>query len=287
MAGNGGEFQMKKRWIYGLLVLGLLFLSGCAAPAPEESATPAPEIVEVPEIEARGKLADLARKRMAVYEDQLSLIAGHYSGNFTYAIPGDIFAKMAKDAEETGAAEENGRYRFIWRQSGNYSYQSSGLKVMEGMEAEATPPPPDGIADAVMDNQKMGDFSASGGGAFDRSYAYDLAADLSQGRVEITDTLNGERTGHEIFSFIALGDTLYFVDAALDLVADLDELSSDGSYLIAVGKMERNSVEILEYTVSGEKEIPDAATLSWEQLIRSVRPLTHLKAKGNQITVSP
>lgn len=271
----------------GLLLLALLFLlSGCSAPQ-ETVPTPTPPVVEAPQIEAEGTLADTARRRMEPYQDQLNRVSLQCEGNLTYTIPGDLIAKMARDAEEMGAEPVDGRYQFTWRQSSQHTYTATGLEVQEEIDASPTEHPDSVTADTPMDDQKMGDFVASGGGLFARSYAYDAAADLSAGTAEITDTLNGEITGHELFSFAMRGDALYFVDAALELTAALDELENQGIYLVAVGILEKNRVEIVEYQVTSSADIPEAASLEWDRLLASVVPLTRLTAQGDQVQVWP
>lgn len=276
---------MKKKWLLCLMALALL-LGGCAEKKEKNAAeTPQPILVEAPEIEAEGKLAEAARRRMEIYERQLNKIALQYPANLSYTIPGDLIAKMASDAQEMGVAPENGRYQFTWRQSSRHTYQISGWDVAKEMEESALEMGGGETAQDLPDNQKMGDFSAAGGGEYDRTYAYDVAEDLSQGNMEITDLLNGERTGHELFSFYVQGNIMYFVDAALELTADLDVLLSDGSYLVAIGKLETDRVEIMEYMVSDESEIPSAVSMDWEKLKKSVTPVSHLTAQEDQIQV--
>ena len=271
-----------------LTALLLLLLSGCGAPQePVQEPTQTPPVVDAPQIEATGTLADAARRRMAPYQDQLNLVAPQCKGNLTYTIPGDLIAKMARDAEETGTEPVDGRYQFTWRQSSLNTYAATGLEVQEKIDASPTTDPESVTADTPMDDQKMGDFAASGGGLFERSYTYDVAADLSAGTAEITDALNDENTGHELFSFAMRGDALYFVDAALDLTASLDALESRGVYLVAVGILEKDRVEIVEYQVASRADIPSAALLDWDQLVGSVTPITRLTARGDQVEIWP
>lgn len=270
-------------WLVGLSLL----LTGCAA-QPQAAGTPTqtPPVVEAPEIAAQGALADAARRRMAPYEAQLNRIAPQCGNNLTYTIPGDLIAKMAGDAATLGVSPADGRYRFTWTQSGQHAYQATGLEVQEAMDAEGTHSPSDPAEEAPMDDQKMGDFSAAGGGLFERSYAYDVAEDLSGGAAEIIETLNGETTGHELFSFAVREGALYFVDAAMDLTASLDVLESRGTYLVAVGILRENQADIVEYHVTDEGVIPDAATLDWAQLIASITPLSTLTARGDAVQVT-
>lgn len=257
-------------------------LSGCAPSQKAADASPTPIVVEAPEIEATGVLANAARALLAPYEDQLNQIALQCRNNLTYTIPGDMLNTFVLDAQETGARSENGRYQFIWRQSGLHTYRVSGQDVEENLaDSEASSP-----EDAPM-YQNAGDSSAAGGGNFDRSRAYDMAADLSQGTIEITDLLNDEITGHEFFSFSHLNGTLYFVDAALDFAVGADGLEGSGGYLVAAGVMSKGRVEIVEYYVTAREHIPSAAGLDLNRLLSQVTPVSHLIAQGNQISLKP
>ena len=138
-----------------------------------------------------------------------------------------------------------------------------------------------------MDNQQMGDFSASGGGLFERARAYDVAADLTDGAAEMTDTLNGGVTGHELFSFAVEGDCLYFVDAMLDQAVGLDGVEATSRYLVAAGVLRRDGLEIVEFTVPGRDQVPPASAASWSGLLSSVSPLSHITAQGERVTTSP
>jgi len=237
---------MKKKIGYVYLAIIALVLSGCSAPSSEETPVPSPtpQIVAAPEVHAQGALADAARALLEPYESYLDQIAEKCKNNLSYTIPGDIIAKMALDAQEMNVIPINGRYQFTWRQSGNHSYMLTGLSVQEELAAAATQAPVIPSEDYdPMEDQAMGDFIGAGGGDFDRIYAYDAAEDLSSGAVEITNTLNGEITGHEVFSFFRQENTLYFSYGALELTADLDALASDGSYLVTIGKFGKNNVE--------------------------------------------
>lgn len=263
------------------LILSCL-LSGCTPSQKAADASPTPIVVEAPEIEATGELANTARALLAPYEDQLNQIALQCQNNLTYTIPGDMLNTFVLDARETGAQSENGRYQFIWRQSGLHTYRVSGQDVEENLADSGENAP----EDAPM-YQNAGDSSAAGGGNFDRSRAYDMAADLSQGTIEITDLLNNEITGHEYFSFVHLNGILYFVDAALDFAIGADGLEGSGGYLVAAGTLSKDRVEIVEYYVTAKEHIPSAAGLNLTQLLSQVTPISHLTARGDQVSLKP
>lgn len=267
-----------------MLLLLICLLSGCASTKKAPSAAPTPIVVEAPEIESTGQLAKAAKALLDPYQDQLNEIALQCHYNLTYTIPGDMLNTFVLDAEETGAQMQNGRYQFTWRQSGQHTYQVSGQDVEEELAEHAQDAPSDPMEDAPM-YQNAGDSQASGGGNFDRSRAYDVAADLSQGTIEITDLLNGEMTGHEFFTFSHREGALYFVDAALDFSIGTEGLEGSGSYLVAAGVIQKNSAEIVEYYVTDATLIPDAQTLDIHQLLRQVTPVSHLTAKGSSVTV--
>lgn len=265
-------------------LLLVFLLSGCTSAQKAPAASPTPIVVEAPEIEATGTLADTARTVLALYDDQLNQIALQCRNNLTYTIPGDMLNTFVLDVQETGAAPENGRYQFTWRQSGQHTYQVSGQDVEEELAENAADAPPDPLEDAPM-YQNAGDSRSAGGGDFDRSRTYDLAADLSRGNIEITDLLNGETTGHEFFSFSLRGGDLYFVDAALDFAVGTDGLEGSGVYLVAAGVLKADAAEIVEYYIADPALIPAADSLDIRQLLKQVSPVSHLTAKGDKITV--
>ncbi len=266
---------MRKITVILVCLLLALLLTGCAAPQGADS-SPTPNVVEAPKIEGDGPLARQAKKIMAPYEAQLERTALKCQGNLTYTIPGDMLNAFTQDALETGAQPENGRYQFVWRQSGQHTYQATGLEVQQQVDSAAAQATPDPMGDAPMDGQQMGDFSVSGGGYFERSRAYDVAADLSGGTMEMTDTLDGNTTGHEFFAFSCREDALYFVDAALDFSAGLDGLENSGAYLVAAGVIKENALEIVEYRAANRESIPTPETLDMQALLRQITPVTHL-----------
>ena len=277
---------MQKKRLFLLLALCAALLCGCAssAPAPEATQTPAP--IEVPQVEAQGAAARAARAVLAPYDDQLQKIADAATGNISYTIPGSLLDKMTADAEAMSISPDGGRYQFTWRQAGDYSYSVSALDVQTALASENAEAAPTPENDTPRSDSYLGDDTTQGGGSIDRAYVYDTAADFSQGRIEITETLNGETTGNETFTFVKRGDTLYFADAAPLLTADLDELEISNEFLIVIGKYEKNRVEIIEYHAPAA-HIPDASSMDFDALAASVRPISHLIAQGNSITITP
>ncbi len=283
---------MKKHALPIVLLLLSLLLSGCggqpAPAAPKETPLPTAPPQQAPTVDAQGKLADAARALLAPYQREISLAAEQSPLLLTYAIPGDLISQMARDAEEAGAAPDNGRYTFTWRQSGKHTYTASALQIRQIEEAAETTPDPRASSEPVMDNQLMGDFSASGGGVFDRSRAYDVSEKLTDGTAEITDTLNGKTTGHELFSFTVENGSLYFVDATLDQAVDLDGLVATDRFLVAAGVLRENGLDIVEYSVPSQADVPSASRQSWEQLLDQAPAfLSRLQIEGQSVKVSP
>ncbi len=277
---------MKQKLLILLLVLCATALCGCASSAPAPEATETLPPLDVPQVEAQGAAARAARAMLAPYDDQLQKIADAGTGNISYTIPGSLLDKMTADAETMNVSPEGGCYRFTWRQSGDYTYSVSAQDVQAALaseEAEASPTPE---SDTPRSDSYLGDDTTLGGGSIDRAYVYDTAADFSEGRIEITETLNGETTGNEIFTFVKRGDVLYFTDAAPLLTADLDALEISDEFLVVIGRFEKNRVEIIEYQAPAAN-IPDAASMDFDALAASVRPVTHLVAQGNSVTVTP
>ncbi len=261
---------MKKKAGLWMLVAALCMLAaGCGQnAAPDATATP--PVIQAPQIEAQGALAQRAQAVLRDYNSVLEKAAESRPANLAYTIPGEMLDRFVGDAEAAGAQPENGRYRFIRRETGRHVYQAEGLEVVERL-AQETQAPGQAADDTPM-GEMAGDLVAAGGGAFEREYAYDLAQDLTGGTVEITQRLNGETTGFESYSFAVRDGCLYFVDAAMDLIADLDGVSSAGTYLVAAGKIQKNSADMIEYHVGALRDVPNAAAVDWETLLASVRP---------------
>ena len=277
---------MKTKRLALILALCTALLCGCAASAPAPDADETPQPTQTPRPAALGAAAQAARAMLAPYDGQLQKIADAATGNISYAIPGSLLDKMAADAEAMNIVPDGGRYQFTWRQSGDYTYSVSALEVQTALAAENADTQPTPENDAPRSDSYLGDDTTQGGGSIDRAYAYDIAADFSQGRIEITEILNGETTGNETFTFMKRGDTLYFADAAPLLTADMDALAISNEFLIVIGKYEKNRIEILEYQAPANA-VPDAETMDFEALAASVRPITHLTAQGNTVAVTP
>ena len=273
-----------------LLILLSPALAGCGgqkpAEAPAETPLPTAPPVHTPGIAAQGGLADAARALLAPYQTEIAVAAEKSPGLLTYLIPGDLIGQMARDAQETGAQPEEGRYRFTWRQSGDHTYTASALQIRQIEAAAETTPDPRAAQEPVMDNQLMGDFSATGGGVFDRSRAYDVSETLGDGKAEITDTLNGKITGHELFSFTVQNGVLYFVDATLDQAVDMDGLVATDRYLVAAGWLKPDGMEIFEYTVPSRDQIPEASPQALAQLPAG-SSLSHLIVQGENVQAVP
>lgn len=276
---------MKKMQLTVMLACLLLFFCACSAdPGNKQLPSPTPPIINAPEIHAEGALAGAARNLLSPYEEYLDQVALKCNNNLSYTIPGDMMDKMARDAQELHIDPVNGRYQFTWKQEGQHTYLLTGLDVQQELSVSATPAPliiPDHMN--PMEDQNTGDYTAAGGGDFKRTYVYDVAADLSSGSIEITNMLNEEITGHEIFSFCLWNEELYFAYGAMELTASLDLLENTGSYLVTIGKFEKHAVETADYLVHSRDEIPNAFTMDFDQLLSSIHPLARISANGNKI----
>ena len=274
---------MKKiRILLGLLFLAVL-LSGCGGPAPAaETPTPTPAdeaILPLPTAAVQGELADAVRALMAPYEEGLAQ-AALQGGSIAYTIPGDLLLQWAQDAQALDQRPENGRYAFTWHAAMEASYVANADDAQAEMELLLQDATPDPSMEMPRDDQQLGDYSVAGGGLFDRTRTYDVAQSLTEGSAEITELLNGDMTGQELFSFAVRGDSLYFVDAALDVSANLDELSIREGYLVAVGVLRPDGLETVEYHESDPGRLPSPATLDWNRLLSSVTPLSRLSVSA-------
>ncbi|MBQ9265256.1 MAG: hypothetical protein IJ189_13750 [Clostridia bacterium] len=281
---------MKKHVVLMVLCFLSLLLAGCGAQpgadAPAVTDGPSPAAgPEAPTVTAQGKLADAARALLSPYQDEIDIAAQKSAAVLTYLIPGDVMGKLAQDAQEVGAQPENGRYQFIWRQSGEHTYSASAMQIEQIEAAAETTPDPHSTNDPVMDNQQMGDFSATGGGLFDRSCAYDVDEHLRDGLIEITDTLNGAATGHEVFSFVVEEGCFFFVDGTLDQAVDMDGLIDTNRYLVAAGVLRQDGLEIVEFTVPSQDQVPTASADTWRQIQSQRTPrLSHLTVQGENVS---
>ncbi|MBR0408955.1 MAG: hypothetical protein IJI53_13050 [Clostridia bacterium] len=274
---------MRKSKTVFLLFLVLLLLSGCGKEEEKElTPSPTPEHLEAPTIAGDGPLAEAAKAVMAVYEDELSLVAAQSLDNLTYAIPGSMINQFLQDAQASGAEPADGYYRFSRTQGGDYTYETT---VDDAPEIEAvTPDPRD---ETPMDNQMNGDYAVSGGGVFERVRSYEIAEPLTRGRMEISDTLNGQVTGHEYFAYSVRDGNLYFVDASLNITIGMDGQGTQDGFLTAVGVLRPDSLEILECLYTDPDQFPDPAKVNWAQFTAEAKSLSRLSAQGENVTVSP
>ena len=267
---------MRKSIKICVLALAALLLTGCAAKQAEEAAPVSAAADDHAQTQAvQGPLAERVQTLMSNYAEELRLVAAQSPENLTYTIPGDMLNQMGADAWETGAKAENGRWRFTWRQTGDFSYAASADDA-----AEPTPDPAD---ETPMDSQLNGDYAVSGGGVFIRERAYDVAEDLSFGEIIISDSLNGGETGSEVFRFRVRDGQLYFADAVLNLSADMDGLTIQSGFLAAVGVLRADGLEIVEFSIPTLDDLPDPATLNMNSLLTKVTPLSHLSAQKDQV----
>lgn len=271
----------KVRW--ALLILSLLLLAGCARqqePAPAPS--PTPEHLELPAIQGEGALSEAARRVMQPYEEQLRKVAERSVENLSFTIPGSMLNLLVQDAEAAGAEPREGYYRFSWRQGGRFAYEAT---VDDAPEIESvTPDPRD---EAPMDHQLNGDYAVAGGGLFERVRSYNVAEGLTGGQMEISDSLNGEVTGHEYFSFSVRGDQFYFVDATLNITINKDGEETEEGFLVAAGVLRPDSLEILEYAAANPAQFPDPATMDWGRFAAGVQPVSRVSAQGDAVTLAP
>lgn len=280
---------MKKTALGALLILCLL-LTGCGKDQPKEASAATPLPTAEPRqaaVDAQGPLGEAVRALLAPYQEELNIVARKSPTLLTYRIPGDLFGQMARDAQTVGVKAEGGRYQFTWRQSGNHTYTASALGISQIEEAAESSPDPYSGLDPVLDNQSMGDFSATGGGMFDRARAYDVDEKMQNGSIEITDLLNGAVTGHERFTFTVAGGSLYFVDATLDQAVDKDGLTETQRCLVAAGVMSGSRIEVIEFTVPGREQVPEASPEAWRQLAATANPVSRLQAEGDRVQASP
>lgn len=265
------------------LLAACLLLAGCGG---EKAATGGASPAGTEQPMAEGGAASLTQRAealLAPYEQALFLLAQQDTKSLAYTIPGDMLRKLAQDAEAEQAAPQNGRYQFTHREESTNVYEATGLEVKEALEAEQAGATPEPAEDAPMSDDAAGDFSVSGGGVYERSYAYQAAEELTDGTVEITATLNGESAGYELFTFALRDGALYFSDAVQDMEAALDELESTGAYLVTLGKWENGRIEMVEYKVSGRDDIPQAALMDFEACAARNDLLSHITVAGESV----
>lgn len=273
--------RKKTRRILCLLAVCLL-LTGCggekAAPGDVPAGTAQPQGTE-----AQASLAQRAEALLAPYEQTLFLLAQQDTKSLAYTIPGDMLRKLAQDAAAEQAAPQSGRYQFTHREESTNVYEATGLEVKEALEAEQADATPEPAQDAPMSDDAAGDFSVSGGGVYQRTYAYQAAEDLTDGTVEITAALNGENAGYELFTFALRDGALYFSDAVQDMEAALDELENTGAFLVTLGKWESGRIEMVEYKVSDREEIPQAAQMDFSACAARGDLISHTTVEGENV----
>ena len=273
----------KKKGLLIPLLIAVLALSGCGGQKEDASPTAEPdagqEISASVLDQAQGKLGDSVRALMAPYAEILAQ-AVEKSGSLSYTIPGDILNQMALDAEAASAEAREGRWRFTWREAGDYSYESTAWDAMDQYApGGVTPDPAD---ETPLDSQLNGDYAVTGGGLFDRERTYDAAEDLSGGTASFTDTLNGQTTGYERFIFCVRNGALFFADAALDAAVQTDETPAVDSYLAAVGVLRTDGLEIVEYRLKDPDQLPDPASLDWSRFLLSVTPVSQISIQAEK-----
>ncbi len=268
----------KRKGLLILLLAAALALSGCGEQTNEAAPTAGPENGQEQAASAmaraQGELGDAVRKLLEPYTDALSQAAEKSGESLAYTIPGDLLNQMALDAEAEGIQAKEGRWRFTRRDSGAYAYEATAWEAMDQYVPEdgPTPNPAD---ETPLDSQLNGDYAVSGGGLFERTRDYDVAEDLSGGTVTLTDSLNGQPTGSELFRFCVRSGELIFADAALDTTVQDGAATGDG-YLAAVGALRADGLEVAEYRLTSLDELPDPAALNFSSFLRTVSPISHL-----------
>lgn len=274
----------KRKGLLILLLAAALALSGCGGQTNEAAPTAGPENGQEQAASAmaraQGELGDAVRKLLEPYTDALSQAAEKSGESLAYTIPGDLLNQMALDAEAEGIQAKEGRWRFTRRDSGAYAYEATAWEAMDQYVPEdgPTPNPAD---ETPLDSQLNGDYAVSGGGLFERTRDYDVAEDLSGGTVTLTDSLNGQPTGSELFRFCVRNGEMIFADAALDTTVQDGAATGDG-YLAAVGALRADGLEVAEYRLTSLDELPDPAALNFSSFLRTVSPISHLSIQTEQ-----
>ncbi len=268
----------KRKGLLIMLLIAALALTGCGEQKEDASPTAGPENGQEQAAsvlaQAKGALGDAVRGLMEPYAETLSQAARKSGESLAYTIPGDMLNQMALDAEAEGAQAREGRWRFTRQDSGAYSYEATAWEAMDQYVPEdgPTPNPAD---ETPLDSQLNGDYAVSGGGLFERTRDYDVAEDLSGGTVTLTDSLNGQPTGSELFRFCVRNGEMIFADAALDTTVQDGAATGDG-YLAAVGALRADGLEVAEYRLTSLDELPDPAALNFSSFLRTVSPISHL-----------
>ena len=274
---------MQKQKTVCLLILMMLLFNGCGKEnAKDASPSPTPEHLEAPVIVGEGTLAETAKSVLSVYAEELSAVAARSLENLTYAIPVSVINQFVQDTQAAKAEPVDGYYRFFWTQRGEYTYETT---VDDAPEIETVAA--DAHDETPMDNQLNGDYAVFGGGLFERVRSYEMAETVTHGRMEISDTLNGEVTGHEYFAFSVRDGNLYFVDATLNFTIDQNGDGTQSGFLTAVGVLRADSLEILECIYTDPEQFPDPEKVNWSAFIASAEPVSRISAQRENVTVSP
>lgn len=251
---------MRKRIVVLMLLALCLPLCGCSggqdAAAPS---TEAPAPVELPSQTASGPLEEAAQRVLTPYTDVLERLSAQNPLCIAHTIPGSMLYRLAGEGQRLGVRAENGRYRFSDVQSAVSTYRATGLEVTADMAKQS----PDPENDTPMGEGSVGDLSVSGGGRYERRYEYEAADTLTDGRVEITETLDGERTGWERFQYSETAGTFCFVDAAAEMTVQGNDIENAGACLVTVGRLRRDAAEIIEYLIPDESGIPALTDADW------------------------
>ena len=274
---------MRRLWVILVLIGAALVLTGCGAPREEEAVaadTPAPTAAPS---RAQGPMDRAVDSVLSPFEREVSQVTPQLDDAMAVTLPGDMLRQMAEDAWQSGAAAVDGRYHFTWRQSGEHTY----VAVNEDTRPEDWSTTPDPDVEAPMGDAEMDAAEVSGGGMFHRLRVYDAAEDLSFGTAEITDTLNGEPSGYEFFSFALRDGCLYYVDAVRDLTVNLDTLEFQQNYAVTAGVLRRDGLDVISFTLADLTELPDPATMDWNALVSSVTPVSRITARNGQVQTGP
>lgn len=277
---------MRKRVLCCLLIMTLVLLCGCGSPEKSADAPAEALPAAAPTAAPAGPTAQAVEKLLSRYRAETARVSAQAGGDAACLIPSQVLAQFALDAQTAQAKAEDGRWVFSVRETGDHTYESTAMDLYKSDPSllSATPDPAD---ETPQDHQLMGDYDVTGGGLFVRVRAYDAAESLSAGSAEFTDTLNGETTGHELFSFSVRDGKLYFTDAAMILTAGLDGLEDHGKYLVAAGWISPDGLDVIEYESDGAERLPDPATLEIAALLTAVTPLTRVQDAQGRISISP
>ena len=271
--------HLKQKLCIFLGILMMFILCGCSgqnnAPVPpaEPSASAAGASV------SGHPIAKTAADVLSPYRVLLDKTSAEAPYSISHTIPQDMFSLLSRTAENMHVSPTGGRYAFTSVEESSHAYQATGMEVEN--KAAPTSDPSD---ETPMDATRMGDYSVQGGGAYKRTILFDVAEDLSQGRIEITNLLNGENTGHEVYTFVRRNDGFYFVDAAADLSVHLDTLASSGTYFVAIGRMTGEKVEVVEYHIASLAEMPQPESMDFDYLKNTVDKLSYLNCDKNKAT---